>query len=137
MKKDKIKRISLILGVVFFLVILLLTYFSSTIDAMLIPNVKTTEVMRGELSEEGYYYNQQDRFLIPVKAVSDFGDSSSVFVINWVNGDYYAEEVSVQILSSDEMYYEVNAPGLHGGNRIIYSTSKPLTSGDRVYVVED
>ena len=137
MKKDKIKRVSLILGEVFLLAILLLTYFSSTIDSMLIPNVKTTEVMRGELTEEGYFYDQQNRFLIPVKAVSNFGDSASVFVINWIDGDYYADEIDVEIYGSDGMYYEVNAPDLHGGNRIIYSTSKPLTSGDRVYVVEE
>ncbi|MBQ7386044.1 MAG: hypothetical protein IJW04_06015 [Ruminococcus sp.] len=137
MKKDKIKRVSLVLGILFLLVVLFLTYFSSTIDAMLIPNVKTTEVMRGELSEEGYYYNQQDRFLIPVKAVSGFGETGTVFVINWIDGDYYANEIEVQIIGSDGMYYEVYASGLHGGNRIIYSTSKSLTDVDRVYVVED
>lgn len=136
MKKDKIKRISLIAGVVFFLVILLLTYFSSTIDAMLIPNVKTTEVIRVESDKEHGMYGGEDRFLVPIKAVSGFGDGGTVFVINWVNGEYYVDEISVQILNDDGMYYEVNSSGLHGGNRIIYSTSKPLTSGDRVYVVE-
>ncbi len=136
MKKDKIKRFSLIAGVVFLLIVLFLTYFSSTIDAMLIPNVKTTEVMRTSLSEENHGYNQEDRFLIPVKAVTGFGDSGTVFVINWIDGAYYADEITVQIVGTDGMYYEVLASGLHGGNRIIYSTSKSLKSGDRVYVVE-
>ncbi|MBR3988793.1 MAG: hypothetical protein IKK10_05760 [Clostridia bacterium] len=136
MKKDKVKKVSLILGVVFFLVILLLTYFSSTIDAMLIPNVKTTEVIRVESDSEHGVYGHEDRFLVPIKAVSGFGDSGTVFVINWINGEYYADEISVQIVNDDGMYYEVLSSGLHGGNRIIYSTSKALTSGDRVYVVE-
>ncbi len=136
MKKDKIKRISLIAGVVFFLVILFLTYFSSTIDAMLIPNVKTTEVMRVESDTEHGMYGYEDRFLVPIKAVSGFGDSGTVFVINWINGEYYADEISVQIVNDDGMYYEVISSELYGGNRIIYSTSKALTSGDRVYIVE-
>lgn len=136
MKKDKIKKVSLILFVVFFLVLLFLTYFSSTIDAMLIPNVKTTEVMRASLSEEGMMYSQEDRFLIPVKAVNDFGDNATVYVVNWIDGDYYVGVADVQIINTDGMYYEVVSSDLHGGNQIIYSTSKSLQSGDRVYVVE-
>lgn len=136
MKKDKIKKLSLVAGIVFFLVVLFLTYFSSTIDAMLIPNVKTTEVVRASLEEENVY-NREDRFIIPIKAVSGFGDTGTVFVINWIDGAYYANEMTVQIIGSDGMYYEVFASGLHGGNRIIYSTSKSLTDGDRVYVVEE
>lgn len=136
MKKDKIKKVSLILFIVFFLVLLFLTYFSSTIDAMLIPNVKTTEVMRASLSEEGMMYSQEDRFLIPVKAVNDFGDNAAVYVVNWIDGDYYVGVADVQIINTDGMYYEVVSSDLHGGNQIIYSTSKSLQSGDRVYVVE-
>ncbi len=136
MKKDKIKRISLIAFIVFFLVVLFLTYFSSTIDAMLIPNVKTTEVVRASLTEENHYYNQEDRFIIPIKAVNGFGDIGTIFVISWIDGAYYANERTVQIIGSDGMYYEVYAAGVNGGNRVIYSTSKSLTDGDRVYVVE-
>lgn len=136
MKKDKIKKFSLIFGVVFFLLLLFLTYFSSTIDKMLIPNVKTTEVVRASLSEEGMMYSQEDRFLVPVKAVSDFGDNSTVYTVNWVDGDYYVGVADIQIIDTDGMYYEVTSSGLYGGNRIIYSTSKSLQSGDRVYVVE-
>ena len=137
MKNDKIKRISLILGVVFLLGLLFLTYFSSTIDAMLLPNVKTTEVQRVDNSEEGHYYGRQDLFLVPVKAVSGFGSSGTVYVVNWVDGSYYANSVTVQIISSDGMYYQVESSGLYGGNRIIYSTSKSLENGDRVFVVEE
>ncbi|MBQ8795090.1 MAG: hypothetical protein IJZ54_01575 [Clostridia bacterium] len=136
MKKDKIKKFSLIFGVVFFLLLLFLTYFSSTIDKMLIPNVKTTEVVRASLSEEGMMYSQEDRFLVPVKAVSDFGDNSTVYTVNWVDGDYYVGVADIQIIDTDGMYYEVTSSGLYGGNQIIYSTSKSLQSGDRVYVVE-
>lgn len=137
MKKDKIKRASLIAGVLFLLVMLFLTYFSSTIDAMLVPNVKVTEVMRVESDSEHGMHGYSDRFLVPVKAVSGFGDFGTVYVINWIGDAYYASAVNVQILSSDGMYYEVEASGLNGGNRVIYSTSKNLESGDRVFVVEE
>lgn len=139
MKKDKIKKISLILGVVFFLVVLFLTYFSSTIDAMLIPNVKVTEVIRVDPESEGGIYSRQDKFLVPIKAVSGFGDFGTVFVVNSNLGDdkCYVNEVAIQILGDDGMYYEVTSSSLNGGNRVIYSTSKALESGDRVYIVEE
>lgn len=139
MKKDKIKKISLILGVVFFLVLLFLTYFSSTIDAMLVPNVKVTEVIRIDPESEHGIYHHEDRFLVPIKAVSGFGDYGTVFVINSNLGDdkCYVNEVGIQILSDDGMYYEVTSSSLSGGSRVVYNTSKDLQSGDRVYVLEE
>ncbi len=139
MKKDKIKKISLILGVVFFLVLLFLTYFSSTIDAMLIPNVKVTEVIRIDPESEHGIYHHEDRFLVPIKAVSGFGDYGTVFVVNSNLGDdkCYVKEVGIQIISDDGMYYEVTSSSLSGGSRVVYNTSKDLQSGDRVYVLEE
>lgn len=139
MKKDKIKRISLILGVVFFLVILFLTYFSSTIDAMLVPNVKVTEVIRIDPDSEHGIYHREDRFLVPIKAVSGFGEFGTVYVVNSSLGDgkCFVNQVDIQILGDDGMYYEVTSSSLNGGNRVVYSTSKDLQSGDRVYVVEE
>lgn len=138
MKKDRIKKISLIAGIVFFLVLLFLTYFSSTIDAMLVPNVKTTEVIRVEPESEHSMYGYEDRFLIPIKAVSGFGNGGTVYVVNfnWGDGSYFVSEVGIQIVNDDGMYYEVISSGLNGGNQIVYSTSKNLKNGDRVYVVE-
>lgn len=137
MKKDKVKKISLIAFIVFLSGMLFLTYFSGTIDAMLLPNVKTTEVIRVESNEEGNYYNQGNSFLVPVKAVSDFGGNATVYVVNWLDGNYYANAVNVTVLDTDGMYYEVDSSALNGGIRVVYNTSKPLTSGDRVYVVEE
>lgn len=137
MKKDKVKKISLVAFIVFLLGMLFLTYFSGTIDAMLIPNVKTTEVIRGVLTEEGFKYSQEDRFLVPIKAVSGFGSSGTVFVTSSYGGSYYVNEVSVQILGDDGMYYEVVSSGLNGGNHVVYSASKNISSGDRVFVVEE
>lgn len=137
MKKNKMKKASLILGVLFLLTLLFLTYFSGTIDAMLLPNVKTTEVIRGVLTEEGFEYSQQDRFLVPIKAVRGFGDFGTVFVTNWVGSSYYVNEVSVQIIGDDGMYYEVVSSGLFGGNHVVYSASKSIENGDRVFVLEE
>ena len=139
MKKDKIKKFSLIFGVVFFLVLLFLTYFSSTIDAMLVPNVKVTEVIRIDPDSEHGIYHHEDRFLVPIKAVSGFGEFGTVFVVNSNLGDdkCYVNEVEIQILNDDGMYCEVTSSSLNGGSRVVYSTSKELKSGDRIYILEE
>lgn len=40
MKQDKFKRIVIKFGIVFFIVMLFLTYFSKTIDNLLLPKVR-------------------------------------------------------------------------------------------------
>lgn len=44
MKKEKLKKYSIRFGVAFFIVLAFLTYFSSTIDNMLLPQVKVTQI---------------------------------------------------------------------------------------------
>ncbi|MBQ2687504.1 MAG: hypothetical protein IJF52_02605 [Clostridia bacterium] len=134
MKTDKLKIISLRVGLIFFIILIFLTYFSSTIDNMLLPKVKTTEVIRGTLVKEENPNPNDNKFLIPISAVSGFG--GSVFVLNRVNDDYIVNEVNISILASDEMYYEVSSFELYGGNKIVYKTSKSISDGDRVYLEE-
>lgn len=136
MKKDKLKKISLRVGIAFFLLLLFLTYFSSTIDTMLLPKVKTTEVIRGTLVKEENPNPNDDKFLIPISAVSDFGGSGSVYILNYTYEGYRVNEIGVKILRSDEMYYEVTSSELYGGNQVVYRTSKSIADGDRVYLEE-
>ena len=44
MKKDKLKKYALRFGIAFLIALALLTYFSTTIDNILLPQVKVTEV---------------------------------------------------------------------------------------------
>lgn len=138
MKKDKLKKLSLCIGVVFFALLLFLTYFSSTIDTMLLPKVKTAEVIRGTLVEEEHANPNDDIFLVPISAVSGFGDSGVVYVLskNYDGSGHIVKVVSVYILDSDEMYYEVTSSELYGGNQVVYRTSKSISDGDRVYLEE-
>lgn len=135
MKNDKLKKICFRIGIAFFLALLFLTYFSSTIDTMLLPKVKTAEVIRGTLVEEENPNPNDDKFLVPISAVSGFGDSGTVYLLTNYDG-YRVNEVSVQILNSDGMYYEVASAGLYGGNQIVYSASKSISDGDRVCLEE-
>lgn len=132
MKAQKFKKIVLVVAVVFISAVILLAYFSDTIDNMLLPKVKSTEVIRGTLSGELENPNE-DRFLVPISAVSGFGYGSSVFKLNYYDDEYYVEEVDITILDSDEMYFEVTASELYGGNQVIYDASKDIKHGDRVH----
>lgn len=137
MKKDKLKKYSVRFAIAFFMVIALLTYFSDTIDTMLLPKVKTTEVISGVLDDSNN--SNESKYLIPLSAVSGFGDNACIYYLEKYNdnGDYKVYSENIEITNQDEMYYEVTANNLYGGMQIVYSTSKSISSGDRVYVEEE
>lgn len=132
MKISKLKKIVIYVSVMFLSLVLLLIYFSGTIDTMLLPKVKTTEVIRGALDGELENPNE-DRFLVPLSAVNGFGDSGYVLIMSKYPEGYFVEAAEVTILSQDDMYCEVSSGSIFGGNRVVYSTSKPINGGDRVY----
>ena len=110
MKKDKLKSVVLKFSIVFFIVIALLTYFSKTINNMLLPKVK----------------------------VDGEGNTGIVFVINKTeNGDATVEEVSVDICNSDELYCEVTSDSLFGDSQVVYKTTKSIENGSSVYIEEE
>lgn len=76
-EKDKLKKYSIRFGITFLIVIAFLTYFSGTIDNMLLPQVKVSDVAYGTINGE---QSQDDRYLIPISAVIAMGDTGSVFV---------------------------------------------------------
>lgn len=135
MKKDKLKKYSIRFGIAFLIVIAFLTYFSATIDNMLLPQVKVTQVSYGTINGE---QSMEDRYLVPISAVIVMGDTGSVFVAKTdENNKTTVSENIVNIKNSDDLYYEVTADGMYGGMDIVYSTSKSISSGDRVYILEE
>lgn len=135
MEKDKLKKYSIRFGVAFFIVLAFLTYFSSTIDNILLPQVKVTQISYGTIDGE---QSIDDRYLIPISAVTSMGDTGSVFVIRTdENNKTTVSEASVNIENSDDLYYEVTSNDLYGGTEVVYSTSKSISDGDRVYIAEE
>lgn len=135
MKKDKLKKYSIRFDVAFLIVIAVLTYFSTTIDNMLLPQVKVTRVSYGTINGEQC---MEDRYLVPISAVMVMGDTGSVFVTTTdANNKTTVSEVIVNIKNSDDLYYEVTAEGMTSSMDVVYSTSKSISSGDRVYILEE
>lgn len=135
MKKDKLKKYSIRFGTVFLIVLAVLTYFSSTIDNMLLPQVKVTQTSYGTIDG---VQSSDDRYLIPISAVTDMGGTGSVFYIRTdENNKTTVSEATVNIENSDDLYYEVTSDDMYGGMEIVYSTSKSISNGDRVYIVEE
>ncbi len=136
MKKDRIKKYTLRFGIIFFLVIALLTYFSSTIDNMLLPKVKVTMIESGTLDE-----NDQDingKYLVPISAVVNMGDQGVIYYINDSDEKKTTvSELSVSINSKDDLFFEVSGEGMYSGMYVVYETSKDISEGDRVYVEGD
>ena len=135
MKKDKLKKYSIRFGVAFFIVLAFLTYFSSTIDNMLLPQVKVTQISYGTIDGN---QSSDDRYLIPISAVIAMGDTGSVFVTRTdENNKTTVSEATVNIENSDDLYYEVTSDDIYGGMEVVYSTSKSISNGDRVHIAEE
>ncbi|MEE0740591.1 hypothetical protein [Ruminococcus sp.] len=136
MKSDKLKRYVVRFAIAFFLILAVLTYFSSTIDNMLLPKVKVTELSAGSLEEN--YRGMETRYLVPLSAVSGFGDSGTLYIINEQDPNKPTiTEYSVAIHGSDNLFYEVSGSRLWSGMQVVYSTSKDISNGDRVYIEEE
>ena len=135
MKKDKLKKYALRFGIAFLIALALLTYFSTTIDNILLPQVKVTEVTYGTIDGE---QSRDDRYLIPISAVIAMGDTGSVFVTRTdENNKTTVNEATVNLKNSDDLYYEVTSDEMYSGMKVVYSTSKSISNGDRVYIVEE
>lgn len=135
MKKDKLKKYSIRFGITFLIVIAFLTYFSSTIDNMLLPQVKVTQISYGTIDGN---QSSDDRYLIPISAVIAMGDTGSVFVTRTdENNKTTVNEATVNLKNSDDLYYEVTSDEMYSGMKVVYSTSKSISNGDRVYIVEE
>lgn len=135
MKNNKLKKYSIRFGVAFFIVLAFLTYFSSTIDNILLPQVKVTQISYGTIDGN---QNSDDRYLIPISAVTSMEDTGSVFVTRTdENNKTTVSEASVNIENSDDLYYEVTSNDLYGGTEVVYSASKSISDGDRVYIAEE
>ena len=123
-------------AIIFFIVIALLTYFSKTIDNFLLPQVKVTNLETGTLNEQSASNDMKTHYLIPLSSVTSFGSDGTVFVLQTEESDTVTE-VSVTIHDSDDFYYEVTSDDLYSEMRVVYSVSKPIANGDRVYVEEE
>lgn len=135
MKKEKLKKYSIRFGVAFFIVLAFLTYFSSTIDNMLLPQVKVTQISYGTIDGN---QSSDDRYLIPISAIIAMGDTGSVFVTRTdENNKTTVSEATVNIENSDDLYYEVTSDDIYGGIEVVYSTSKSISNGDRVHIAEE
>lgn len=132
MKQDKLKRTVINFGIVFFIVMLFLTYFSKTIDNLLLPKVKISDVITGSLSE--YPDTMHTHYLLPLSSVVS---EEVVYIINTdENGDVTVSSVSVAVCDSDDLYYEVTSDSLFSDMQVVYMTSKEISDGDRVYIEE-
>ncbi len=135
MKNEKLKKYSIRFGIAFLIIVAVLTYFSSTIDNILLPQVKVTEVTNGTIDNES---SNDDKYLIPLSAVTAMGNKGLLFVTKTdENNKTTVSEVTVNITGSDDLYYEVISDQMYDGIEVIYSTSKSISSGDRVYIVEE
>lgn len=133
MKENKLKKYSIRFGIVFFIMLAVLTYFSNTIDNMLLPQVRITDVITGSINEEED--GPETKYLLPISSVTSMGNTGTVFVIVTNENDKtFVDEINVNIINSDDLYYEVTSDNLYSSMQVVYKTSKDIYDGARVYV---
>ncbi|MGN0488330.1 MAG: hypothetical protein ACI4HO_03585 [Ruminococcus sp.] len=132
----KLKKFTITFGIIFLAILGLLTYFSGTIDHMLLPQVKVCNIIFGDLQG---YTNNDDVFLIAKSALVDEGNTGSIYV-----ADGYGEfetttvtEYMVEIMDSNEFYYQVKSKEISSSMLTVYNTSKEFQNRDRVFIVEE
>lgn len=136
MMQNKLKKYSIRAGIVFLITLALLTYLSETIDNMLLPKVKTADIIAGTLSGENGG-DMKTKYLLPLSSVEALGDSGIVYVIDPYDTDKTTvSEISVTITGQDDLYYEVTS-SFFGDMQVVYKTSKSISDGDRVYIEEE
>ena len=137
MMQNKLKKYSIRAGIVFLITLALLTYLSGTIDNMLLPKVKTADIIAGTLSDENGG-DMKTKYLLPLSSVEAIGDSGIVYVIDPYDTDKTTvSEISVTITGQDDLYYEVTSSSLFSDMAVVYKTSKSISDGDRVYIEEE
>ena len=96
---------------------------------------EVTEIYEGFINEDEI--GTDSRYLIPLSAVVDLGDSYSVFVVKTdEKGNSTVEEVRIDVTNQDSLYYEAVSDQIFSGTIVVYSTSKDIADGDRVYIEE-
>lgn len=137
MKNDKLKKFAVSLGIAFLIVIAVLTYFSDTIDNMLLPKVRVITIESGTIDGENSDSTEQT-YLLPISTVVATGEDGLVYFVSTdENDETRVLEYTVKITDSDDLYYEVTGDGLYAGLKAVYSTSKNISHWDRVYVEEE
>ena len=127
------------IGVAFLAALVTLLFFSSTIERMLLPQVKVCEPVMGDIEGHTYFI---DRYLLPKAAVVDPGETGTVYIVYRYGAEELGdigtvEERTVEILAENELYYEVKSEHINISQSVIYSTSKEFGVGDRVYIAEE
>lgn len=132
MKKDKLKKYSIRFGITFLIVIAFLTYFSGTIDNMLLPQVKVSEVAYGTINGE---QSQDDRYLIPISAVIAMGDTGSVFVTRTVCQPIQGDEGLPRLVGHRPAHVDFIAPTQRSGTAKteLHLTGHFLPADDRMH----
>ncbi len=138
MNKDKLKTWSVRAGVLFLIIVALLTYFSDTIDTMLLPKVKVTEVIADTLTGERDENPNNNHYIVPHSAISVIGNSGILYAVKQdTESKGYVYCVYVTIEAQDELYCQVTSGDtIFNGQYVIYSTSKEISHGSRVYIEE-
>lgn len=137
--KTKLQKFLIKFAVIFFIALGLLTFFSGTIDKLLLPNVKVCEAVYSDLEGNTRVF---DKYLIPKSVAVTDGNTGTVYYAYDIqpNGEAKIGALDIVINDSDDMYYEVSNAGgdmFTSSLQLVYSTSKTIKEGDRVYVVEE
>ncbi len=136
MNNKKLKKYTLRIGIIFLIILALLTYFSKTIDNMLLPQVKVTNVTYGSLDG---LMGAEEKYLVPISSVCSYGETGYIFAFytDEETNTVEIDEIEVNITGNDDFYYEITSDMLKSSYKVVYSTSKSIADGDRVYIVED
>lgn len=139
----KLKKIPVIITILFFLSMIFLTFFARGVHNRMIPNVKVARLTKEEFLYERVFDDGTTRTATKLanavpKRMYD-KDFLYVVVQGFKNGDErtFAQKVSLQIGTHNDEYYEIIEQFYDMNRLFIIESNKEISDGTEVYILEN
>lgn len=137
----KIKKIPLVLTIIFFSFMIILTFTARSIHNRMIPNVRVSRLTREKFQHEQVLEDgtvrtvSQLSYAVPKWMVEQ--DFLYVVVQGMKNGDErtFARKLFMTLGAENDGYYEISEQFYDAGRLFIMETNKEIHDGTEVYVI--
>lgn len=134
--RNKLRKFSIIFGIIFFAVVAVLTYSANAIEHMMLPRVSVADINSGTIADATQ--TPEDIFLIPISSVIEDDSGTYVNVVRFDKENTgTAHKAYVDILDNNDIYYEVQMNGIYAMYSVIYEWSRDLEENEVVVVEEE
>ena len=136
---SKSKKILYISILVVIALLIVCTFLSKSISEKIMPKVEVMKPARMELPNDGAESEIYDRVIPASAIITGAFNQKYVYIARERKGlfgpEYYAVLLEVAIIADDNLYVAIGGWNVSGFDDVVISSSKGLTAGDIVKVI--